>query len=151
VDWPLIDAFHRRCSPTSLRRRWGRTHIPARHIQRLLEHNTVWLTLDHGAVIAMASAGPVSGQTGVVDLGLQVADDHQRQGIGTALAHHVAAHARAAGAHTLSLYTEASNTLILHLARRLGTVHINRTGTCMELRLPLARASPDRRSGSGPR
>jgi RimJ/RimL family protein N-acetyltransferase len=144
-DWPAIDAFHQRCSPTALHHRWGRTRISRRDIERLLDYNRCWVTLDHhsGHVIALTSIGPLSHDPGAVDLGLQVADLRQRQGIGIALARMGAEYARTHGAHTLNAYTEASNTAMLRLLQRLGQVQARRDGpTHLDIRLPLTALNP---------
>ncbi|MFK4222209.1 GNAT family N-acetyltransferase [Streptomyces sp. NPDC019890] len=139
ADWNLIDAFHRRCSRDNLLRRWGRTHITRRDFSRLLAHGDCWIAPGVGdGPVALASAGPLSREAGVVDLGLQVADAHQRRGIGTALARHVAEHARARGAHTLSAYIQASNMPMLRLLRRLGPTRHTRDGTHLDVCVALA-------------
>ncbi|PGH47177.1 GNAT family N-acetyltransferase [Streptomyces sp. Ru87] len=121
-DGPLIDAFHRGCSPTALHRRWGRTRILYRDIERLLAHCDTWISLDRTP--AKPSPRPAqdgsAGNKAWLAGGVQVADTRQRRGICTALVHHAAENARAQGAHTLSAYTEASNTPMLHLLRNLG-------------------------------
>ncbi|WP_234332297.1 GNAT family N-acetyltransferase [Streptomyces sp. NRRL F-5650] len=137
-DFPLVDAFHRRCSPAHLLRRWGRTRPSPRTLGRLLAHADCWLGLGAGdEPLALVSVGPVSREAGVFDLGLQVADAHQRRGIGTALARHAAQYAHDRGAHTLSTYTEASNQPMLRLLRRLGPVREMRHGAHLDVRLPL--------------
>ncbi|MCA6092060.1 GNAT family N-acetyltransferase [Streptomyces sp. SCA3-4] len=75
--------------------------------------NACWSTAPAGsastapaAPLALTSAGWLSQEAGVVDLALQVANAHQRRGTGTALARHVAAHARSRGAHTLTVHTD---------------------------------------------
>jgi GNAT superfamily N-acetyltransferase len=99
ADWDLVDAFHQCCSPANLLRRWGRTRITQRDFARLLVHAEYWIGLDADCYpLAFVSAGFVSREVGVVDLGLQVADAHQRQGIGTLLARHVADYAGSRGA-----------------------------------------------------
>ncbi|WP_405734920.1 GNAT family N-acetyltransferase [Streptomyces sp. NBC_01537] len=149
ADWHLIEAFHRNCSPANLVRRWGRTHINRRGLSRLLAQGDCWITLDaDGIPVALASIGPVSREPGVVDLGLQVADAHQRRGIGTALARHAADHARARGAHTLTAYTEASNEPMLRLLHRLGPSRHTRDGAQVDVRIPLDSPDPRCRTGS---
>jgi len=91
----------------------------------------------------MASAGFVSREEGVVDLGLQVADAHQRRGIGTRLARHAAAHARRRGAHTLTAFTDASNTAMLRLLAHLGPAEHTRDGTYLDVRIPLGDTCSD--------
>ncbi|MEV6730703.1 GNAT family N-acetyltransferase [Streptomyces sp. NPDC051364] len=139
ADWSLIEAFHRRCSDQALHRRWGRTRITRRDIERLLDQCACWIALQTtDEVVALASAGPVRREPGVFDLGLQVADVHQRRGIGLALAQHAVAHARSRGAHTLSVYAEASNLPILGLVRRLGhPTASHQEGTHLDVRVPL--------------
>ncbi|MBC2878079.1 GNAT family N-acetyltransferase [Streptomyces sp. TYQ1024] len=137
----MVDDLHRRCSPENLLRRWGPTRVTCRDLERLLEHSTCWISLDAaGRPLALASAGWISQEAGVVDLALQVADAHQRRGIGTALARHVAAHARARGAHTLAVHTDAANTPMLRLLQRLGPAQHARDGTRIDVRIPLGRA-----------
>ncbi|WTH58107.1 GNAT family N-acetyltransferase [Streptomyces sp. NBC_01547] len=104
----------------------------------MLRHSRCWIALhDTDGVVALGSAGPVSRQPGVFDLGLQVADAHQRRGIGLALAQHAAAHARSRGAHTLSVYAEASNLPMIGLLWRLGHPTEFREGAHLEARVPL--------------
>ncbi len=93
--------------------------------------------------MALACAGPVSREPGVFDLGLQVVDHRQRQGIGTALARQAARLARARGAHTLSAFTQASNAPMLRLLDRLGPTSHTRDGPYVEVRLALDALAPD--------
>lgn len=145
ADWPLIETFHRSCSEQALHRRWGRTRTTRRDIERLLDHSSCWIAL-HATdeVVALASAGPVSREPGVFDLGLQVTDVHQRRGIGLALARHAAVHARSQGAHTFSVCAEASNLPMLGLVRHLGHPTEIREGAYLEVRVPLSGTDPDR-------
>ncbi|WP_244290648.1 GNAT family N-acetyltransferase [Streptomyces virginiae] len=137
-DIARIDAFHHRCSPAGLHRRWGRTRVAIRDIERLLAAGTTWLGLDAaGQVAALATAGRVSGEPGVMDLGLQVADAQQQGGIGTLMARHAAAHARSSGAHTLSVYTAASNTPMLRILDRLGPSAQTPHGSHVDVRVQL--------------
>lgn len=143
ADWPLIKTFHRSCSEQALHRRWGRSQITRRDIERLLHHSSCWIALNAGdEVVALGSAGPVSRHPGVFDLGLQVADAHQRRGIGLAVARRAAAHARSQGAHALSVYTEASNVAMLGLAGHLGHPTKIRDGAHLEVRVPLSATNP---------
>lgn len=160
ADWPIIDTFHQACSEPALHRRWGRTRILRRDIERLLHHSDSWIAVHAtNEVVALASAGPLGREAGVFDLGLQVADDHQRRGIGLALAQHAAAHARSSGGHTLSAYTEASNWPLRALVRRLGHPTEIHQGTHLDIRIPLTRAgaygpttsAPPSFSGGDPR
>lgn len=98
-----------------------------------------WLGLDadSGEVVALASLGAVSGESGVVDFGLHVADARHRQGIGTALTRHAAEHASRAGAHTLTAYTQLDNTPALGLLRALGPTRETRQAGQAEVRLSL--------------
>ncbi|AWZ10667.1 GNAT family N-acetyltransferase [Streptomyces sp. ICC1] len=139
ADWPLIETFHRSCSAQALYRRWGRAQITRRDIERLLHHSSCWIALlAADKVVALGSAGPLSRQPGVFDLGLQVADAYQRRGIGLAVARHAVTHARSQGAHTLSVYTEASNLPMLGLVRHLGHSTEIREGTRLDVRVPLS-------------
>ncbi|WP_405421477.1 GNAT family N-acetyltransferase [Streptomyces erythrochromogenes] len=139
ADWPLIERFHRSCSEQALYRRWGRTRITRRDIERLLDHSSCWIALQAAdEVVALASAGPVSREPGVFDLGLQVADVHQRRGIGLALAWHAAARARSRGGHTFSVHAEVSNLPMLGLVRCLGhPTGVRHEGTHIGVRVPL--------------
>ncbi|TKA04917.1 GNAT family N-acetyltransferase [Actinacidiphila oryziradicis] len=146
-DWPLVDAFHQRCSTENLHRRWGRTVIGRRDWDRLRSAATCWITTaaGNGEVIALTSLGPLRHEPGCVDLGLQVADAHHGSGIGTALAHRAACQARAAGAYTLAVYTQATNAAMLAVLRSLGATRERRDGSHLDVRLPLHRLSPSRR------
>ncbi|GGU55398.1 hypothetical protein GCM10010211_20140 [Streptomyces albospinus] len=151
-DVPLVDAFHQRCSPAHLLLRWGRTHLPHRTLGQLLAHADCWLGIGAGGEpLALVCAGPVSREAGVFDLGLQVADAHQRRGIGTALARHAAQYAHARGAHTLSTYTEASSRPMLALLRRLGPVRETRHGAHLDVRLQLGVSGLAHRSSPHPK
>ncbi|MCC0094677.1 GNAT family N-acetyltransferase [Streptomyces flavotricini] len=133
-----IDAFRRRCSSAGLHQRWGRTRVAIRDIDRLLAAGTTWLGLDAaGRVTAVATAGRISGESQVRDLGLQVTDAQQHCGIGTLMARHAAAHARSSGAHTLSVYTAASNTPMLRILHRLGPATQTPHGSHMDVRVQL--------------
>ncbi|WP_435217667.1 GNAT family N-acetyltransferase [Streptomyces sp. bgisy034] len=104
-----------------------------------MSHTECWLGLGtDNEPVALVCTGPVSREPGVFDLALQVADDHQLRGIGTALARHAAEHAHIRGAHTLSAYTEASNQPMLRLLHRLGPVRQTRHGSHLDVRLHLA-------------
>lgn len=142
-DWHLVDAFHQRCSEASLLLRWGRTRFPHRDFSRLLTHAQCWIELDADEEpVGLVCAGPVSRQAGVVDLGLQVADVRQRQGIGTALARQAVDSARAGGAHTLTAYTQASHTPMLRILDRIGPARHIRDGSCVEVHIALEPLSP---------
>nr|WP_165983965.1 GNAT family N-acetyltransferase [Streptomyces sp. YIM 98790] len=130
--------MHRRCSSEAMHRRWGRPVLAERDYHRLLHAAQCFLTRDGaGEAVALTCLGPVPGEAGCADLGLQVADASQGLGIGTALAWHAASHARTAGWHTLTAYTQATNTALLGVLRALGPVAENRDGPCVEVRLPL--------------
>ncbi|WP_416986847.1 GNAT family N-acetyltransferase [Streptomyces sp. T028] len=144
-DWHLVDAFHQHCSETSLLHRWGRTRFARRDLSRLLAHAECWMGLDADEEpVGLVCVGPVSGQEGVVDLGLQVADARHRQGIGTALARHAADAARSRGAHTLTAYTQASHTAMIRILDRLGPARHTRDGPYFEIHVALDPDSPDR-------
>ncbi|MEV7731648.1 GNAT family N-acetyltransferase [Streptomyces sp. NPDC088921] len=143
ADWDLVAAFHAQCSEQNLLRRWGRTRLTTRDLTRLLALAQCWIGLDaHERPLALVCVGPVSREPGVVDLGLQVADDHHRRGIGTALARQAARMARTRGAHTLTAFTQASNAPMLRLLERLGPTRRTRDGPYVEVHIALdARAS----------
>ncbi|WP_229877479.1 GNAT family N-acetyltransferase [Streptomyces bluensis] len=129
----------------SLLLRWGRTRFLHRDLSRLLTHTECWIGLDADEEpVGLVCIGPVSRQEGVVDLGLQVADARQRQGIGTALARHAADTARGRGAHTLTAYTQASHTAVIRILDRLGPTRHVRDGPYVEVHVALDRNSPGR-------
>jgi ribosomal protein S18 acetylase RimI-like enzyme len=143
ADGDLVAAFHAQCSAQNLLRRWGRTRLMPRDLARLLGQSRCWIGLDADErPLALVCVGPVTGQPGVVDLGLQVADDHQRRGIGTAMARQAALIARADGAHTLTAFTDASNTPMLRLVERLGPTRRIRDGPYVEVRVTLKAYAP---------
>ena len=138
ADWDLVAAFHAQCSADNLVRRWGRTRLTPRDLTRLLAQAQCWIGLDaHERPLALVCVGPVSREPGVVDLGLQVADDHHRRGIGTALARQAARIACIRGAHTLTAFTQASNAPMLRLLERLGPARRTRDGSYVEVRVAL--------------
>jgi GNAT superfamily N-acetyltransferase len=138
ADWDLVAAFHAQCSEQNLLRRWGRTRLAPRDLTRLLAQAQCWIGLDADErPLALVCVGPVSREPGVVDLGLQVADDHHRQGIGTAMARQAARIARTRGAHTLTAFTQASNAPMLQLLERLGPTRRIRDGPYVEVRIAL--------------
>ncbi|WP_260988172.1 GNAT family N-acetyltransferase [Streptomyces sp. CFMR 7] len=115
-----------------------------RDLTRLLDQARCWIGLGaDGRPLALVCVGPVSREPGVADLGLQVADDRHRQGIGTALARHASADARARGAHTLTAFTQASNTAMLRLMDRLGPARHTRDDAHVEVRVALNASAPD--------
>ena len=143
-DWDLVAAFHAQCSEQNLLRRWGRTRLAPRDLSRLLAHAQCWIGLGADErPVALVCVGRVSREPGVFDLGLQVVDHRQRQGIGTALARQTARHARTRGAHTLSAFTQASNAPMLRLLDRLGPTSHTRDGPYVEVRLALDALAPD--------
>lgn len=130
---------------------WGRRGFARRDLSRLLAHEECWIGLDaDDEPVGLVCVGPVSHQEGVVDLGLQVADARQRQGIGTALARHAADAARARGAHTLTAYTRASHMAVLRIAERLGPVRHTRDGPYVEVHVALDLRSPVRACSQEP-
>ncbi|MCX5059043.1 MULTISPECIES: GNAT family N-acetyltransferase [Streptomyces] len=144
ADWDLVAAFHAQCSEQNLLRRWGRTRLTPRDLTRLLAQAQCWLGLDADErPLALVCLGPVSREPGVVDLGLQVADDHHRRGIGTALARQAARMARTRGAHTLTAFTQASNAPMLRLLERLGPTRRTRDGPYVEVSIALDACASD--------
>lgn len=144
ADGDLVAAFHAQCSEANLLRRWGRTRLLPRDLTRLLDQARCWIGLGaDGRPLALVCVGPVSREPGVADLGLQVADDLHRQGIGTALAWQASAVARECGAHTLAAFTQASNTAMLRLMDRLGPTRHTRDGAYVEVRVALDASAPD--------
>ncbi|WP_433919837.1 GNAT family N-acetyltransferase [Streptomyces canus] len=144
ADWDLVAAFHAQCSEQNLLRRWGRARLTPRDLTRLLAQAQCWIGLDvDERPLALVCLGPVSREPGVVDLGLQVADDHHRRGIGTALARQAARMARTRGAHTLTAFTQASNAPMLRLLERLGPTRRTRDGPYVEVRIALDACASD--------
>ncbi|WP_406439066.1 GNAT family N-acetyltransferase [Streptomyces sp. NBC_01613] len=138
ADWDLVAAFHAQCSEQNLLRRWGRTRLTPRDLTRLLAQAQCWIGLDaNERPLALVGVGPVSREPGVVDLGLQVADDRHRQGIGTALARQAARIAHTRGSHTLTAFTQASNAPMLRLLEHLGPTRVTRDGPYVEVRVAL--------------
>ncbi|MFI5804403.1 GNAT family N-acetyltransferase [Streptomyces sp. NPDC051561] len=150
-DWDVVDDLHRRCTEKSLYQRWGRVHVRRRDWQRLLAHADCWITRSlEGQAIALMSLGRVQRHQGVVDLGIQVADGHQRQGLGSRLLRQAAEHAQADGAHTLSMYTHLTNTAMLRLLRQHGPVTERRDGPHLEMHLHLAGHASGSRTARSP-
>ncbi|MCX5238905.1 GNAT family N-acetyltransferase [Streptomyces prunicolor] len=143
ADGALVAAFHAQCCEHNLLLRWGRTRLTPCDLARLLAQAQCWIGLDaNERPLALVCVGSVSGQPGVVDLGLQVADDHHRRGVGTALARQAARIAGARGAHTLTAFTHASNTAMLRLLEHLGPTRRTRDGPYVEVRVALDAYAP---------
>ncbi|MFI7356124.1 GNAT family N-acetyltransferase [Streptomyces avidinii] len=122
-----------------MHRRWGRLRIHRPDFERLLRASDNWIASAPGnGVIALVSIGRLHHSPGVVDLGVQVADHLHRRGIGTGLVRLAARHALAAGAYTLSVYTERTNVPILGLLRRLGPASASHDGSHTELQMSLS-------------
>ncbi|MFI1652775.1 GNAT family N-acetyltransferase [Streptomyces avidinii] len=135
----MVNAFLLRCSEQSMHRRWGRLRIHRPDFERLLRASDTWIASVPGAgMIALVSIGRLHHSPGVVDLGVQVADHVHRRGIGTGLVRLAARHALAGGAHTLSVYTERTNTPMLGLLRRLVPASTSHDGSHTEIRLSLS-------------
>lgn len=138
ADGDLVAAFHAQCREQSLLLRWGRTRLTPRDLALLLAQAQCWIGLDaNQRPLALVCVGSVNRQPGVVDLGLQVADDHHRRGIGTAMVRQAARIARTRGAHTLTAFTHASNTPMLRLLEHLGPTRRTRDGPYAEVRVAL--------------
>nr|WP_281393770.1 GNAT family N-acetyltransferase [Streptomyces bathyalis] len=119
--------------------RWGRRTVRRGVIEHLMSRCCCWISLDAatGEVTGLASLGAVFGEPGVVDLGLQVADDFHRRGVGTALTRHAARHGLDRGAHTLTAYTDLANTPGPRSAARPGPHPGDAQAGQVEVRLPL--------------
>ena len=126
-------------------RRWGRLGIRRADWERLLRSSRCWTVTAPGhGLIALVTVGRLHDEPGVVDLALQVTDSHQRRGIGTLLARHATENARQAGAHTLSVYTQADNMPMLRLVSHLGPAQHLRDGPYVDIRLDLRQTvAPD--------
>lgn len=107
------------------------------HVRRLVDVDGI----DHVAFGVFAPAGAAEEEPVAVgrimrypddpttaDLAITVVDDWQRRGIGTALAHLLAAH-RPDGVTTIRTMISSSNAAALALAQRMGRVEIRSAGT----------------------
>ncbi|MCY0932554.1 GNAT family N-acetyltransferase [Streptomyces sp. H27-H1] len=121
-----------------MRRRWGRTRVRRRDWERLLTLSECWVAAEGLVVVGLVSAGRVHNEPATVDLGLQVADQRHRRGIGTQLIRTAAGRAHAAGAYTMHAYVARSNNPMLALLRQLGPTAERPDGAHLEVRLPLA-------------
>jgi RimJ/RimL family protein N-acetyltransferase len=70
-------------------------------------------------IVGHAMWAPVTGAPGTGEVGVVVAERHQRQGIGTALLRAVVADAHRAGVHTLEAFVLAGNEVMHRLIRDL--------------------------------
>jgi ribosomal protein S18 acetylase RimI-like enzyme len=117
----------------------------------LSEHELTYLTVvDHrwhealadiderdGSIVGIARYARVSGRLGLADVAIAVADDQQRQGIGTALARALISRARVNGFRRLTATTAWENRPARALLRGLGFYARASQGSVIELELDL--------------
>jgi GNAT superfamily N-acetyltransferase len=120
-DLDAVRAMHERCSMSSRYRRYlAGTGVPSDGVlHRLLRPaNGYALVAEHGdAVVALAN---LSWDGAEAELGLLVADEWQRRGLGTALARRALRLARLSGREALHVHTHADNSPMIRLMYRLG-------------------------------
>ena len=99
-----------------------------------------------GSIVGLGRYVQIADRAGVAELGIEVADQLQRMGIGAALARPTAQRARANGFSLLTATTLWENRLARALVRRLGFRARASQGNEIELELELERPSdkPDR-------
>lgn len=111
ADLPALRSMFGRCSPDTRYRRFHGfvPELPAAYVRRCLGDDAhaafVAEAVTGGDVrlVGLASAGPVTGEPGVRELGALVEDRWQRQGVGRLLVAAVCDDARAAGAEVIRL------------------------------------------------
>jgi RimJ/RimL family protein N-acetyltransferase len=126
-DVDAIVALHERCSPATRYRRYlcGTAGPSAARLLRMVR-------MDHGYTLVVEAEPALGGQPVLVamanllwegseaELGLLVADDWQRHGLGSALLHRLVRLAEAAGIEALHAHTHADNAAMIATMRRLG-------------------------------
>ena len=148
-DAPLVRSFLEDLSPESRRRRFM-SPMPVVG-DALVRHFTFY---DARSRLMLAATAPLGGreaivgladmallETGLAELGLVVADDHQGQGVGRLLSEAAAALAAQHGATHLKAELLEENTAMRRLMERLGpTVRtLDGGGVTMYTRLPAGR------------
>jgi RimJ/RimL family protein N-acetyltransferase len=144
-DRAAVHALFHRLGPESRRRRFL---TPKRELSE--RELTFLCDIDHVRHAALAAIDPHDGSmVGTVryvrhpdrpmaaDLAIEVADDMQRRGIGTALARRLVATARSNGLHQLTATTLWENLPARLLLRGLGFQAVASAGTEIELELDL--------------
>ena len=152
----LLDGFERMGPDSRYRRFFSPVHsLGTRQLRYLTE-------VDHHAHEALVAIDPRTGQgLGVArfirspadrtvgEVAVAVADDWQRQGIGTALLHDLTARAREEGIERFSALVLAENEPVLELLCGLGHVHVTgRDHGVLELLVDLPPRASRRRSGT---
>jgi N-acetylglutamate synthase-like GNAT family acetyltransferase len=121
ADCDAAVAMLKRCSGTTLRRRFHGVTDGVRYIGRLIESGTgelgyaAWMD---GGCVGIASLHP-SDQTSA-EMAVLVEDDWQQRGIGTALAVALASDARQRGLTTLTANIHAEDDFLVTALARLG-------------------------------
>jgi RimJ/RimL family protein N-acetyltransferase len=147
-DRAAMEALFHRLGPESRRRRFLTPKL------ELSERELTFLSdIDHIRHVALAAIDPRDGslvgtaryvrhhdQPVAADIAVEVADDMQRRGIGTALARRLIGAARINGLHRLTATTLWENLPARLLLRGLGFQAVASAGTEIELELDLGTA-----------
>jgi RimJ/RimL family protein N-acetyltransferase len=140
-----VAALFRRLSPESRRRRFlvPKPELSARELAYLtaVDHrqHEALAAIDRrdGSIVGVARYVSLAGHPDVADMAVAVADDWQRQGIGTALARCLLGRARANEFDVLTASTLWENRPARRLLRRLGFHGRGSEGSVIELELVL--------------
>ena len=140
-----LAALFTRLSPESRRRRFlgPKPGLSARELTYLtaVDHRSyeamVAVDCRDGSIAGVARYAAISDRPGAADAALAVADERQRQGIGTALAGRLIHRARANGFEVLTATTLWDNRPARALLRRLGFRPCTSQGNVIELELAL--------------
>jgi GNAT superfamily N-acetyltransferase len=123
-DTESIAALFERLGPRSRQLRFGgaKPRLSERELGALArvdgEHQVLVAHVDGDPQPAGVAHLVRHGRT--AEIGIAVADVHQRRGIGSVLGHEIAAHARAAGITTLEATVSEDNPPVVSLLRRLA-------------------------------
>jgi ribosomal protein S18 acetylase RimI-like enzyme len=140
-----LAALFARLSPESRRRRFlgPKPELSARELTYLTAVDHSWhealvaVDLRDGSIVGVARYAALPDRPGAADTTLAVADDLQRNGIGTALGSRLISRARANGFETLTAMTLWDNPPARALLRRLGFCSRATHGQVIELELNL--------------
>jgi RimJ/RimL family protein N-acetyltransferase len=146
-----LAALFVRLSPESRRRRFlsPKRELTRRELTFLTDIDHVWheavAAIDprRGSIVGVARYVGHSDREGAADLAIEVADELQSKGIGTALATRVVERARANGFAVLTATTLWENRPARALLRRLGFYARASRGAEIELELALDRTTTD--------
>ena len=157
ADRDGLAALFARLSPESRYRRFlspkpaltARELVYLTNIDRFRHEAVAAVDPRDGSIVGVGRYVRFADRPGVADVGLEVADELQGMGIGTALATHIVQHARGHGVALLTASTLWDNRPARAILRGLGFRARASQGSVIELELELDSPTPERKLMNG--